>query len=220
MAIVLRTLVTLVLFLCVVAQAEILHDIQPLDTLGEIKKKYPNAKFVRVKAAWVTEEQDFFSMSGQGFPGTLYLAFSDYRPSYRRMLAKERAELDPTDDDAKRKVEIFQAVINEPDDEALSIEWVRWVPADPIPIARYKSKYGEPSKCDFNAADMHPFCQWNSRSLRVRLSDDQKNVVYAESEFTKAELRNEWLRKRGYVPDFLKDQSEPQAAPQSKGKPK
>lgn len=81
--------------------AEILQNIEPLDSLGDIKLKYPNAVLTRVKAAWVTEDQDFFKLTGQGFPGELFIAFNDSRPGFRKLVTatkkgwKNRVQMPP-----------------------------------------------------------------------------------------------------------------------------
>jgi hypothetical protein len=209
----------LVLLFSGLLRAEELQGVQPTDTLGDIKKKFPNAQFTRVKAAWVTDEQDFFSMWGSGFPGTLYLAFTDGRPGLRKQLAEQPPPADG-DASARQVREVVQGLANQSDDEALTINWVRWVPAQPIPLQRYKSKYGEPTKCDFSPDDMRPFCQWDKRALVVNLSDDQKFVLSAESSFTREEYRAAWLRTVGYLPDWLKDAAPaaPNKKPTQKGR--
>ena len=183
--------------------AEILHDVGPLDSLGDIKKKYPNATLQVVKAAWVTESEGFYSLEGNGFPGKLYLAFRDSRGYWRNVASKADASASAGDSAASAPWATRMAALSE--DDALNIKWVRWVPASPLPLERYKSKYGEPAKCDFLSDSMSPFCSWPARDLVVNLSDDRKFVLSAEASFTQAEQRAAWLAKYGYVPDSLAD---------------
>ncbi|MEI8305345.1 MAG: hypothetical protein WCG13_18870 [Burkholderiales bacterium] len=194
--------------------AEVLHNIEPLDTLGSIKKKYPNATLTRVKAAWVTEDQDFFRLEGSGFPGELMIAFRDGRAGFRLEAARKREEAIAAGKSEAGARSVFEDFANESDDEALSVDWVRWVPSRPIPLERYKSKYGEPTKCDFTADSMAPFCQWMPRLLLVMLTDDKKLVLSVEAAFTKAERRAAWLKRHGFVPNFLKE--EPTSQPPGK----
>jgi hypothetical protein len=202
-------------FFVVSAQAEELHGVRAADILGDVKKKFPNATFTRIKAAWVTSDSDFFSMSGNGFPGTLYLAFSDERPRYKKEFQETK---EPADDNKSAKFdrELLWKWANEGDDEALIVKWVRWAPPDPIPLQRYKSKYGEPTKCDFSDEDMRPYCQWSRHALLAKLTDDQKQVVYVESDFTREELRAAWRRKAGFVPQWLQDAPEKGSTPPDK----
>jgi len=206
--------------------AEELFDIQAMDTLGDIKRKFPNATIKAVKAAWVRENQGFYSLEGSGQPGTLMLAFDDDRPDWRQANEKaieaNSAASEPTDANLKW-VEFTQSHATASDDQALTIRWVRWVPPAVIPLERYKSKYGPPDKCGFNDTDMSPYCLWNTRALSVALTDDQKNVLSAEAHFTMQELRSAALRRYGYVPDYLKEPAGGQpvkTSPKSKARPR
>lgn len=108
---------------------------------------------------------------------------------------------------------------NQSDDDALDVKWVRWVPASPIPLERYKSKYGESSKCDFSKVDMQPYCEWSQHGLFVNLSDDRKLVFSVEANFTLAEQRAAY-RNRGFdLPNWLKEEptsKKPTANPDGK----
>lgn len=195
------------------AHAEVLHGVEPLDTLGTIKKKYPNAKLTRIKAAWVTEDEDFFRLEGQGFPGTLYIAFSDGRPGWRRQSAEQQQNQVAQGASAPTAQSFTEFLASESDDDALIVNWLRWVPDVPIPMERYKSKYGEPGKCDFKADSMQPYCEWAIRGLIVALSDDKKLVLSAEATYTKAEMRAAWRRRGTFMPDWLKEEPSPEPAP-------
>ena len=66
----------------------------------------------------------------------------------------------------------------------MTIDWVRWVPDVNIPIERLKSRYGEPEKCDYSTEDYRPYCEWESKGVNARLSDDKKQVFAIEYTFT------------------------------------
>lgn len=196
--------------------AEVLHNIEPLDTLGDIKKKYPNATLTRVKAAWVTEDQDFFSLEGPGFPGSLKIAFWDNRPEFRRDAEAARLNRPADKPDSESAMErVSNYLADRPDDDALHVNWVRWVPTAPIPMSRYRAKYGEPSKCEFSEDTMEPYCLWGARALTVRLTDDQKQVLMIEAGFTSAERRAAYVKRGVEIPDGLKEapKSSPRATP-------
>lgn len=197
-------LITLTPALC---SAEILQNIEPLDTLGDIKLKYPNAALTRVKAAWVTEDQDFFKLTGQGFPGELFIAFSDGRPNLRKLAKVTKKRMEEQGPDASSLVlDMQEKFANESDDDALNVQWVRWAPPSPIPLERYKSKYGEPSKCDFTNDTMQPYCEWSTRGILVKLSDDRKLVFFVEASFTIAEQRAAYQKRGWDVPLELKEE--------------
>jgi hypothetical protein len=185
------------------AGAEILHGVLPLTSLGEVRKQYPNANFTNVKAAWVTEAEAFYEMKGDGFPGKLMLAFTDSRPLFR-VFAKAECEPEP-----KPSCDLYKAFAGEADIDALNVNWVRWIPPAPIPISRYKSRYGEPSKIDYGLADMRPYAEWTSFGLIAHLSDDKQQVIFVDTTFTKAEKRRAYQLKGWILPDFLKEETSP-----------
>jgi hypothetical protein len=194
-----------VLLTCNLVSAEILHGVFPFDTLKVIKAKYPNARFERVNAAWVTENQAFFKMTGNGFPGTLFVAFGDARPSHKKDFA-EKCMFPAQTVDAICTVK--KRLSEETDDDALSTSWVRWIPQAAIPLDRYKSKYGEPT-FEFAQDTMAPYASWKSVALLAGLSDDKKFVLAVETSFSRAELHAAWVREAGVVPNFLKDEPTP-----------
>ncbi|CAN5550430.1 hypothetical protein BH11PSE7_BH11PSE7_30260 [soil metagenome] len=190
------------------SSAEILQNIYPLDTLGVIKAKYPNGLFQKVNAAWVTPDDAFFEMSGQGFPGKLFLKFSDGRPAAKKYIAEQCP--DQSNRTKALLCELKQSSVSSSDEDALEIDWVRWVPAEPIPMARYISKYGEP-KFDLNSTTMSPSAYWYGANLSAELTADKKLVNFVTTSFTRAEQRQAWQLKFKFVPPELQDQTpEPQ----------
>lgn len=199
-----------------ISNAEILHGIFPLQSLQNIKANYPYGRFTRVNAAWVTEAEAFYSMTGEGFPGTLYLAFEDGRPRQKKVVAEKCVGDSPSM--SAGVCEIFQKLANSPDDTALTINWVRWVPPQPIPYERYRSKYGEPTMVSFNDNTMKPNAFWEKVNLRADLADDNKSVLSVTTNFSRSELRAAWLRIGEFVPDDLKDFEKQLVTPKEKSK--
>ena len=200
------------LLYCAAAGAEILHGIGPYDTLADVKKRYPNATFTTVSAAWVKRDERFVAMQGTCFPGALRLLFDDSRPLFRD-IERDCLEKAASDQDAVAKCkQLWGPVISEDDDHALSIRWVRWVPPAAIPLTRYKSKYGEPL-VEFSNEDMTPIATWPSVALSAQLSDDKQNVLYVDTAFTRAERRSAWLRRYGTLPPSLADDADEQSTP-------
>ena len=64
--------------------AEIYQGIGPLDTLGDEKAKFPNAKYVKTKLAWAKETDAIYEVTGQGIYGLMMINFQDLRPLYRQ----------------------------------------------------------------------------------------------------------------------------------------
>ncbi len=213
------------------ASAEVLHGVRPLSTFGEIKADFPNGRFERVKAAWVKDDEAFYSMAGTGFPGKLYLFFDDSRPSWRAMVESmpvggaDEVAADDSDKEFGRKW--LEAQAAQPDETALTIRLVRWAPIAPIPMERVKAKYGEPTKCDFDSEDFSPFCLWESRSLTAKTTNDKKSVFLFTAGFTKNELRVAYKAKGSYMPEWLKEealavpkqQTKPNISPARKARP-
>lgn len=173
------------------ASAEILHNIHPYDSLAAIQKKYPNATITKVDAAWVTEDKAFYQLTGSGFPGVLYLAFERPIPARKAMwdaIAEREARNQASPNDLADK-QILDFLLQLPEADQLSINWVRWQPPQPIPFERYRAKYGKPEKCDYSTLDMRPICSWPSRALIVSLSDNKANVLMVDAAFTQAEVK-------------------------------
>ena len=196
-------LLALVTSLTGIATAEIYQDIAPLDTLADVSAKFPNATLEHRAPAWAQPTDVLISLQGRGISGSIVVKFYDGRPNYRR--SAETAE----NDELKKQ---FEEWANESDENALTVEWVRWIPAEPIPLKRFVAKYGEPDSTGFRDDNMRPYRQWD-RGILANLDDDLKNVTDVEFTFTKAEQRAAWQKRHGFVPDFLK---EPPAAPKSK----
>src|SRR4030095_13382883 len=155
--------------------AETYRDISPVDTLGDVKKKLPNGTFARLNPAWAQPSDVMYRISGFGLSGTIVVKFSDSRPNWKAALEKEETET------AK---EIYRKLANESEDDALKVDWVRWVPLQPIPLARFIAKYGHPEETGFSDEDLEPYRRWAKRGLVGYLSNDEKNVTRVDFNFT------------------------------------
>lgn len=180
----------------VAASAETYKDIKPLDTLADIKAKLPGAKYERLHPAWAQEWETLYTVSGEGLSGTIVVKFQDSRPYFRKKL-QENSEAEHKD--------VVEKLANASDDEALSVEWVRWIPVAPIPLQRFILKYGKPDNKGFADENLQPYQEWK-KGLTAYLSDDEKSVVRVDFFFTPEELRQDYLSRYGFVPDFLKQE--------------
>ncbi|MGF6115859.1 hypothetical protein ABIE30_002932 [Janthinobacterium lividum] len=194
---------------CAAVSAEGFQNITAGQTLGSIKAQFPAATIESVEAAWVTESDGFYRLSGPGFPGKLYLVFSDMRPFQRKMLEKisEKIEASPEGTITRKDVFTFEywtKLANETTDNSLKISNMRWVPDASIPLQRYIAKYGKPDASGFSDADMKPYAEWKKRGIYLNLSDDQKQVQSVEFSFTKEEERVE-CRKKYQKADWAKE---------------
>ena len=162
-------------------RAEIYLGIEPDYTLGDVQKRFPNAQIKVVNAAWVQENEAFYSVSGAGFSGLLYIAFHDPRVFQREMaaMAKEKGNIELADS--------FSKSAQRENRESLEVKWMRWVPDSPIPIQRYLLKYGKPKKLEFREADMAPYYAWKEKGVTLNVSDDEKTVLSVEFNFTREE---------------------------------
>lgn len=199
------TLTIVALLISSSVQAEIFQGIKHGYSLGKVKTLFPLADIKPVAAAWVTKDDGFYKISGQGFPGTVYIAFNDYRPSYKTLEAEAKASesLDTAAADVEPMSKKWGALAQQSTDEALSVRWVRWVPESQIPIQRYISKYGKPDKTGFKDSDMQPYASWTKKGIFANLSDNEKFVNNVEFDFTKQEkidacqertIRQNWAR--------------------------
>ena len=179
------------------ASAEIYLGIGPLDTLADVKLLFPAAKVERRQPAWAQPTDAMFAFAGSGISGEIVVKFYDGRPMYLK--ASE------TEQDLERR-EMYKTWANASDDEALTVEWVRWIPSEPIPLKRFVAKYGEPDESGFRDDNMRPFRQWK-RGILANLDDDMKLVTDVEFTFTPADERSAWQQKHGFVPEHLKEAS-------------
>lgn len=180
------------------ADAEIYLGITPYSTLGDLKEKFPAATFERAQPAWAQEDQVMYRMSGTGIPGRIVVMFNDVRPSFRRLHDAE------TDDDKKQ---MYADLLHARDDLMLEVLWVRWVPEKPFPVQRLITKYGKPNRSGFSEGDFRPYKRWTGKAVTAALSDDGKEVLFVDFNFTRKELRDAFKKKFGYVPKFLKVRS-------------
>jgi hypothetical protein len=194
-----RQITRLIMIACAIStvvNAEIYMGIGPLDTLGDIKTKFPKAYLQKTNPAWAQKSDVMYQITGSGITGTIVIKLNDYRASWKEASEKEQ--------DPKTK-ETYNSLANQPDDEAITVSWVRWVPDTPIPVQRLISKYGLPEKSGFSNDDFQPYRHWEAKGISAFLSDDEKHVVRIDFEFTQSDYRNAYIQKYNFVPDWLKE---------------
>lgn len=179
-----------------VASAETYKDIGPLDTLADLKSRFPGANFQRLAPAWARAGDAVFSISGSGMSGTIVVKLTDTRVMWHEWAAQE------SDPALKEK---FKEFANQPSDVALSVDWVRWLPTNPIPLARFVAKYGRPESTGFADEDLSPYRRWMRRGLTTYLSDDEVNVLRVDFEFTAEEFRKAYRSKNREIPPWLRE---------------
>ena len=188
-----RGLLVLSMFLgsAISGRAESYKGIGPFDTLADVKRRLPGATYERLKPAWAQPDDALYSVSGVGLSGTIIIKFEDYRPVFRQKL---EAEKDP---EIRKQ---YERLLKESDEEAFTVEWVRWVPDDPIPLQRFISKYGQPEKSGFSDDDLQPYRLWVSKGLAAYLSDGETFVLRVDYEFTPEEMGQAYEAKWGPIP--------------------
>lgn len=179
--------------------AETYRDIGSMDTLGELKKKFPTANISKQNPAWAQKTDALYQISGEGMSGVIVVKFYDKRPYLQELLMRAGDSLDPS---VKEKTE---NLINQTEEEAITVEWVRWVPDYPIPVTRFVSKYGKPDKSGFADENLQPYRSWEKKGLTAYLTDNEKNVVRVDFEFTKSEQRAAYLKKGMTPPAWLQE---------------
>jgi hypothetical protein len=160
-------------------KSEILGGIPYWASLESVKKVYPNATFANMRPAWLQDGERLIKIDGQGLGVSYVVLFWD-----RSLWAKGRL-LRPLDEKETMSEEVLQRTALLPEDQALVVQWVRMIHPEPIPVERYKSKYGAPS-CSADST-MSLVCKWPSRALDALMSDDGKFVLTSTSTFTEAE---------------------------------
>lgn len=186
-------IILLFLFIVSNSNAETYRGIGPLDTLSDLKAKFPSATFTKQNPAWAQEYDVMYEITGVGMSGTIVVVFFDNRPYFRKLMAEEQDET---------KKQNWKQLADAPDDE-ITVSWVRWVPDLPFPVTRLVTKYGKPDKSDFAEEDYQPYKSWLIKGLDAYLSDDGKNVTRIDFHFTNKEQRDAWKKKYRFVPEFL-----------------
>lgn len=187
-----------------VSLADTYQGIGPLDTLGDVKAKFPGATYEKIDAAWLTEKDAFYKVSGTGILGTIRIAFDDDRPYFQNR--------------QKESIVDYSEYINADDDTALTVSWVRFSPEYPIPLQRLISKYGNPSKSSFDDDSFIPRRMWESRGIIANLSDNEKDVFNIEYTFTKKDYIEAYKARNKPIPDWLKSEKKPQSKNPKKSK--
>ena len=176
-----------------VALPETYRGIGYLDTLGELRSTFPGASFEKQTPAWATTSDAMYKITGAGLSGTIIVKMSDPRPATALMAATT------TDDSLKGE---YDRIVAEDDDAALEVDWVRWVPAEPLPLQRFVLKYGNPDKPGFSDDDMTPFRTWNRRGLSAYLDDTQRLVRRVDFSFTSSEIAAGMKKRYGIDPSY------------------
>lgn len=164
--------------------------LSPNESFTSIKSKFPNARFVDVKAAWLKPDERLKQMSGEGIAGSIYLKMSTNETSDRELLASLRSEIanNPNVNDSTRRLaEVYATSLALPLDDRLTLDWLRWSAPSPVPMSRIQSKYGKADKCGFTEDSFIPFCEWTNKAI-VAYGDEKMNyVTNLEFSFTQAE---------------------------------
>jgi hypothetical protein len=233
----------LFLFMPYSVHAEIYKGIGPFDTMGDLKAKFPNAKFERTNPAWATESDAMYQVSGEGLSGTIIVKFDDSRPFWRdtlnyvivekkrredpEILAKAAAIKETIDysnlksystDDLESTFLTDQNLANQSDERALTVSWVRWVPDSPIPLERFMTKYGKPDESGFSDENMQPYKTWK-RGISTTLTDDGKRVLMVDYSFTREDRALAWsimYPNSKYNPYIKKSKPKPQPSKKKK----
>ena len=203
-----RTILVFAMMHAVSAHAEVYRGIGPLDSLSDLKEKFPAANFKKLSPAWAQEHDVLYEITGRGLSGTIIVKFLDSRPAWR----KKAAEVSDPEEKAS-----YETLANQPDD-SISVEWVRWVPDQAVPLQRFVSKYGTPNEKGFADEDLQPYRQWTAKGLTAFLTDDEKLVSRVDFSFTIADECAAY-KEQGWIPPWLQDQCNPRKpGPKASGK--
>lgn len=194
-----RAYILLLLTLPSITVAETYKNIGPLDSLGDVKEKFPNAKYEIINAGWITQSDALYKITGEGMSGTIVVKFDDSRPGFKNY-AQENPE--------SEYIDTYNTLATQTDESALTVNWVRWVPDTLIPLQRFILKYGQPEKSGFSDEDMQPYKSWESKGLTAYLTDNGTHVLRIDYSFTKDEYRSAWKLKYNFIPAWLQNPSE------------
>jgi len=164
---------------CSITHAEILADINFYESLRMVQKRYPNARFENVNAAWLKPEERFIKISGAGLGKVIRVKFDDLRSIKKNVLLKDFEQFSEASKETIIKINRL------PESDVLAVKWVRVTYDAVIPLSRFNLKYGK-SICG-NNQDMERECVWPKYALSAQVTDDDKSVLFLTSVFTASE---------------------------------
>ena len=111
-----RILIPFMMALAVPANAEIYMGIGPECSLGDVRVKFPHAKFNKMTPAWAKEEECVYQVTGEGISGVIFVLFRDSRVIIRNSIIKAKQasnnQIDP------KRLAIFEEMIKGTEDSA------------------------------------------------------------------------------------------------------
>lgn len=186
-----KRLVLLLAMFCSLAHSEVLFGVQHYATLGMVKKVYPNATYSKLKPAWLGPDEAFIRVSGSGMSGALMIAFIDNRPLWANRTREDALAFlsavgrEATEAAIDKYITDSRVSAAKGDDEALYVNWVRWVPEGAIPLVKLESRYGK-AACSMNEA-FDTVCNWPKRALQATMTEDGKAAKMIDTVFTEEE---------------------------------
>ncbi|WP_306475696.1 hypothetical protein [Methyloversatilis sp.] len=180
--------------ICTSALADTHLGIRPLDSLGEVRARFPDSQLVRMAPDWADESQVLFSFTGGTLQGQLLVLFIDGRPDYRREIADGFAD----------DLDALKLLAAESDDQALRVKWVRWVPTTPLRVQDVVAKYGRWDAGGLSDDGFRLYRSWDARGITALLSEDEQSVLMMDFVFTEDEQREAFMRRYGQVPSWLR----------------
>ena len=191
------------------AHAEVYQGIRPDMKLAEVKALFPQATVEMFRPSWAQDSDAMCRINGSGLSGTIVVKFDDPRPYYRGL--SQGIVKNPTDsifvNSSFTPASFWEDKANAPDDSALTVAWVRWVPLEPIPLGRLISKYGNVYSNGVTDDDFQPYREWHDRGVTAYLADDESKVRRIDFTFTPREIRDEMERQFPWLKKTPKPQS-------------
>ena len=185
------------------SKAEVYMGLITPMTLGEIKAKFLHAKIENAHAAWASEAEAVYIISGNGISGSIVVKLSDFRP-----INKKAVETTPLTENNSEYLQACTNEMNKSDDDALFIapgDFVRWCPDTSIPAQRLITRYGKPDQTGFDENDFKPYLEWTKRHIRAYTTDDGKNLTFVTFTFTNEEANAGYLAKGFQKPFYEPD---------------
>lgn len=199
-------LIACLLAISSVAQAEVFYGIEYMDTLADVKRKYPGAVFSRVRPAWLQQHQAYIEMTGSGISNKIVIIFEDIRPFLLSILN------DGGDNPYENNL---KTLLNQSDEDALKVAEVRLLYSPPIKIESFKKRYGQ-NTCR-ETEDFRKLCDFPGRAITALLTLDDRYVLMAISWFTDQERKQIFQKKEMAAREKLKREmpaiEAPKAAP-------
>jgi hypothetical protein len=167
--------------------------IEPLDTLADVKAKWPNAQWQEVQKATEAEPFAMWTMAAGAWRGmgTLVVYFQDTRWQAKSMLQQTSESVEQPE---------WRQAAQATDDDALVIDSMTLVLQEAMPLKALVKQYGRYDATMPLDDGQGVYAVWHAKGMRAVVSDASQQVEQIDFVFTPEDIGNAYRRNGQEVP--------------------